>query len=270
MIDAKLVKALRSEVGAGFADCKQALQEKDGDLVAAKEWLRARGVAIAGKKAQRTTQEGVISISSNEQQAVIVQVLAETDFVANNEIFRAFAKLVSDSLLQAGEAGCCDPTQVSVEGKSLDELRVEATHKIGENIQIGTCKFLCCKHQLYNYLHHNAKIGVIADIACGDEPNLGKQLCMHIASMKPKGISVDELDQEELDSQRQAFVAITSQSNKPEAVQEKIIAGKMNKFVAEHALLSQPYVWADDISVGKYLDQHKASITSFALLEIGK
>ena len=270
MIDAQLIKVLRRATGAGLADCRKALQEKEGDLETAKEWLHARGAAIAQKKSVRNTQEGAIGICHNDQKAAIVEVLAETDFVANNEVFRSFTQQVADAILQAGPEGCAAPAQVNLNGKTLEELRIDATLKVRENIQLGRCKFLHCQSQLFYYLHHNAKVGAIADISCADNPSIGKQLCMHIAAQKPKGLIAEDLNSDELSGQRQAFIDAVNQTNKPNEVKEKIIAGKMNKFISEHALLQQAYVWEDNVTVSEYLDQHKASIASFAWLAIGE
>lgn len=266
-VAASMVKELRQLTGAGMSDCKKALVETDGDVEAARDWLRARGAALAERKAGRETTEGLIAVAGTDNKGVLVEILAETDFVTSNQVFRSFADNVAQAVL-AHDSAVGELEQMNFAGKSVEELRAEAMLQIGENIQLGRFHFLEAKGELAHYVHHDGKIGVIADFEGLDEAQQ-RQVCMHIAAMKPKALNSDSFSADELEHHRKYFAEAAAQSGKPAAVQAKIVEGKVGKLIAESTLLLQDYVWEDKLTVRAFLEQNKASLTSYQLLYIG-
>lgn len=250
-----------------MSSCKDALEESSGDLEIARDWLRARGAVIAEEKAGRKTTEGLIVVIKDGKNAAIVEILAETDFVANNRTFRDFAQQVADAALAAGKDVAWDSCKIG--NQTVEELRAEVTLKIGENIQLGRSHYMSAAAHLATYVHHDGKIGVLADIQGDLSAEQRKQICMHIASMKPECLSKENFDPVKLERQRKAFAEVAATSDKPRNVQEKIAEGKLAKFIAGKALLQQDYAWEDNICVGKFLEKNNAKIHSFILLLLG-
>ena len=267
-VTASMVKELRSLTGAGMSDCKKALVENEGDIESAVGWLRARGAALAERKADREASEGKIVVATNENTAVLVEIRAETDFVANNQLFIEFANKVAQAAL-AENNETVELANLQTSEGSVEELRTQATLQIGENIQLGRCSLFSANHTLASYVHHDGKIGVVADVE-GLNEEQSKQICMHIASMKPLGLDRNSLNQEELEKQREFFAAEVASSGKPEEIQKKMVEGKLSKYVAEQALLEQEYVWEDKLSVGKFLENNNANLHAYNLLFLGQ
>ena len=268
-VTAAQIKKLRQATGASLLDCKKALIESTGDEQAARDWLRARGAAIASKKAGRTTSEGIIAFASSGQQGVLVEVLAETDFVASNDQFKAFASQVALAALQAGKTDANLATLPDPAGAgTIEDLRLDATLKIGENIQLGQHHFLACQHKLSHYIHHNGKIGVVADIATAEGSTVGKDICMHIAALQPSVIAPENYDAAELSRLRTAWHAELATSSKPAEIHEKIVTGKVNKFLAECSLLKQQFIKDDSLTVADYLHRNNAQVLAYELLVI--
>lgn len=266
-VTASQVKELRQLTGAGMADCKKALVENAGELEAARNWLRARGAALAERKADRETKEGLIVIANDASKGVIVELLAETDFVTSNETFKTFANNVAAALLASAEP-TADLATLTHNGQSVEDMRTEATLQIGEKIVLGRSQVVTATGQLASYVHHDGKIGVLADFT-GLDDTQRRQICMHIASMKPECLAEADFDQDEIATQRASLLEAAQDSGKPPEVQQKIVDGKIKKLIAERTLLLQDYVWEDKLTVGAFLQQHSAQLHSFALLYLG-
>lgn len=273
-VTAAAIKQLREQTGAGFALCKQALSECGGDDAKAKEWLNVKGASAAAKKAGRETTEGAIAAAAGPERIALAEVLTETDFVAGNEAFRALADAVAAAVLAgAKDAGEVDTETVAglqAEGGTVEELRAAAMLKIGENIQLGRAVVLAKAEPtatLHSYIHHNGKIGVVACVAGGDD-EVGKNICLQIASMRPQAIAAEDFDAAALERVKQLFIDELADSKKPDEIKEKIAAGKLKKYLSEQVLLQQEYIKGDG-SVAAYLDGHKARVLAFRALHIG-
>lgn len=270
-ITASMVKELREVTGAGMMDCKKALSETDGDMDAAIEFLRKKGMAGADKKAGRVAAEGTIAIAiaDDKKRAAIVEVNCETDFVAKGDDFKGFADEVA-AIVLASEV--VDPEAVLNEkmssGKTVDETRRELIAKIGENMTIRRIEMIETSGEIGKY-QHGEKIGVAVAMEGGNEA-LIKDVAMHVAAAKPSAVSEDELDAEMVEKERNFQIDQAKDSGKPMEIIEKMIEGRMKKFLKEMTLLGQPFVKDPDQSVEKLLTANNAKVTSFVRLEVGE
>jgi len=273
-ITAALVKELRERTGSGMMECKRALQESNGDIEVAIEEMRKAGLAKAGKKGDRTAAEGriIIRLSEDGQRAVIVEVNCETDFVTKGDDFQNFATQVADRALAAGVTGLDELMALPLEeggDKSIDTARQELIAKIGENINIRRLTAIACEGGIIgNYLHGD-RIGVIVELNGGDQA-LAKDLAMHVAASNPQAVSEDQVPNETLEKEKEVFMAQAQESGKPAEIIEKMIGGRMRKFLAEITLVGQPFVKDPDTTVGKLLDGASATVISFTRYEVGE
>ena len=263
------VKDLRKETGAGFADCKKALDSTDGDMQQAREWLKTRGSAVAGKKAGRETGEGRIAFASSGKRGCLVEVLTETDFVANNEQLAAFAKTVAEALA-AADGDVDDIGGIEADGATLEDARKEVIAKTGENVQFGRHRTVTATSGLHHYIHHNHRIGVIADVDQGTDDGLGADICMHVAAFHPSVMSPDDFPGDEIDGLRESFAKEVAEGGKDPAIQEKIVEGKLRKHTSERSLLKQPFIKDDKVPVEKHLKSCGAKVISFTSLVLGQ
>lgn len=270
-ITASMVKELREMTGAGMMDCKKALGETDGDMDAAVEFLRKKGMAGADKKAGRVAAEGVIAIaiSDDKKKAAVVEVNCETDFVAKGDEFKGFADEVASIVLATG---IVDPEAVLNEkmasGSSIDEVRRGLVAKIGENMVIRRIELVESTGEIGKY-QHGEKIGVVVSMEGGNE-TLIKDIAMHIAAANPAAISEAELDAEMVEKERNFQIDQAKDSGKPMEIIEKMIEGRMKKFLKEMTLLGQPFVKDPDQTVEKLLGSNSATVTSFIRFEVGE
>ena len=275
-ITAAAVKKLREETGAGFAQCKQALSECEGDFAKAKDWLSVKGASAAQKKAGRATTEGVVAVAEGQGRLALAEVLSETDFVAGNEVFQDFAAQVAAAVLAGAADGALEGAAVgalAADGGTVEQLREQAMLKIGENIQLGRAATIAQDGpdaSLHWYVHHNRKIGVVARIACpaAKAAEVGKNVCMQIAAMAPQVVAEGDFDEAQLDRIKKLFADELAGSGKPPEIQEKIAAGKLRKYLADQVLLKQEYIMGDS-SVEDYLAGHGAQALAFQALRIG-
>lgn len=259
------VKELRERTGAGFARCKEALEQSGGDLDAAAEWLQARGAQLAERKSGRETNEGRVSFAAAGNRGALVEVLTETDFVANNDSLREFADFAARAA--AGmEDGGAPLSEASADGRTVEEARLDVLSKTGENIRLGRHETLTASGALHHYIHHNGKIGVMADVTGSDDPQLGKDICMQIASMRPEVVAPEDYDAGRLDSVKESFEREVAEGGKDPAVRERIVAGKLGKFVAGKALLKQDFIKDDRTKVEKHLRDNGAEVGGFAAI----
>ncbi|XUY28027.1 translation elongation factor Ts [Agrobacterium sp. rho-8.1] len=260
-ITAAMVKELREKSGAGMMDCKKALTETAGDMEAAIDWLRAKGISKADKKSGRTAAEGLIGIASAGHKAVVVEVNSETDFVARNDAFQdivrgtASVALTTDGTVESIAAAIYPAT-----GKSVSDTIKDAIATIGENMALRRSALLEVKHGVVATYVHNAagdgigKLGVLVALQSeGDKAvltSIGRQIAMHIAATNPLAIRSEEVDAAVAERERNVFIEQARESGKPEAIIEKMVDGRMRKFFEEVALLSQAFVINPDITVG--------------------
>ena len=272
-ITAVMVKELRERTGSGMMECKKALGETGGDLDAAVELMRKAGLAKADKKSGRTAAEGRISIKLSEdgKRAAIVEVNSETDFVAKGDDFVEFANNVAQAALDAG-VGSLDEllgAKISSTGATVEETRRELIAKIGENINVRRFEGFASENgQVASYLH-GTRIGVLVELI-GGNPELGKDIAMHIAASKP--ISVDEtgVSTEILAKEREIARAQAEAEGKPANIVEKMVEGKVKKFLGEVTLVGQPFVKDPDQNVGKLLKDNNARVARFVRFEVGE
>ena len=257
-ISAGLVKELRELTGLGMMECKKALEEAGGDIKKAEEILRIKSGAKASKAASRVAAEGIIGafVSPDQKTGALVEVNCETDFVARNEDFVAFAKSLAETVATR------DP------GPAEEDKRQKLVQKIGENITIRRFKRLQAKGKLAPYVHAGAKIGVLVDIEGGDE--VGKDVAMHIAFAKPRHLSKAEVPQDLIASERKIQEARAKESGKPAEIVAKMVEGSLNKFVNEISLMGQPFIKDDKQTIEKMLAARKAKVNGYAFLVVGE
>ena len=265
MITAEQVKALREKTGAGMMDCKRALTAANGDMEAAIEQLRKSGIAKAEKKAARTTSEGKVACTVKGGTAAMIEILCETDFAAKSDRFLAF---VADTL--AKTAGLSGNGDVSAEINALvaDEL-VSKIAVIGENMQIRRALRWESAGHLCSYLHGEGRIGVMVDVEGADSEELLKDICMHIAAFRPEYITPDEIPAEKIAKEREIALASDPKlAGKPAQMIDKILDGKLNKWMGEVALVRQPWIRDDKTCLAKLYPNLK--ILRFARWEVGE
>ncbi|MGQ9659857.1 MAG: translation elongation factor Ts [Thermochromatium sp.] len=271
-ISAALVKELRERTGAGMMECKAALVEANGDIEAAIEAMRKSGQAKAAKKSGRTAAEGVIliRIADDSHTGVMVEINCETDFVAKDSNFLEFAEAVTDAALSSGVADAESLAgQTLADGNTVDAAREALIAKIGENIQVRRLvRFDGVEGALYSY-RHGVRIGVMVELVGGDE-TLGRDIAMHIAASNPMCVSAEQVPAATLDKEREIFKAQALASGKPPAIVEKMVEGRVRKFLEEVTLLGQPFVKNPDQTVAQLLKQAGAEVRRFARLEVGE
>jgi len=257
-ISAGLVKELRELTGLGMMECKKALTEAGGDLKKAEELLRIKSGAKASKAASRVAAEGMIGafVAGDAKLGALVELNCETDFVARNEDFIAFAKSLAEI------AATRDP------GAAEEDRRQKLVQKIGENITIRRFKRLPAKGKLARYVHAGSKIGVLVDYEGPEEA--GKDVAMHIAFAKPRYLSKPEVPQEAVQEERKIQEARARESGKPAEIAAKMVEGSLNKFLGEITLLGQPFIKDDKQTIEKMLAAKKAKVHAFAFLVVGE
>lgn len=272
-ITASLVKELRERTGAGMMECKKALTETDGDIEAAIENMRKSGQAKAAKKAGRTAADGVVVIGKNDagSTAVMVEVNCETDFVAKDDNFKSFADAVAERVLNSDVADVDALMALPLhegEDTTIEEARQGLVSKIGENMTVRRFTRTQGQGDLSSY-SHGVRIGVVVDITGGDE-ELGRDIAMHIAASNPVCVSEENVPAEMLAKEREITEAQAKESGKPDNIIEKMVEGRMRKYLAEITLLGQAFVKDPDTTVGKLLQSKGATIHSFTRFEVGE
>jgi elongation factor Ts len=268
-ITASMVKELRERTGAGMMECKKALVEADGDAEQAAEILRKSGQAKADKKSGRIAADGRIVVAVDGTQAAVVEVNSETDFVARDENFVAFSDAVAAAALAKGvtDVEVMANLQLS-DGRSVEEARTDLIAKVGENIGVRRIAIVSTDDVLASYTH-GSRIGVAVAMRGGDEA-LARDLAMHIAASNPMCIDESGVPAETLDSERRILTEQAKSSGKPAEIVDKMVEGRLGKFLKEVTLLGQPFVKDPDTSVGKLLDKAGATVTGFVRFEVGE
>jgi elongation factor Ts len=267
-ISASLVKELRERTGLGMMECKKALVETDGDIEQAADNLRKSGAVKAEKKAGRTAAEGAVIIASEGNAALLLEVNSETDFVAKDDNFLNFANKVAAAALAAKETDAEKIKALDVDGATVEEARAALVQKIGENIQVRRAALVETSGSIGSYIH-GSKIGVVVDMSAGDD-ELCKDVAMHIAAVNPMCVNPDDVPAEVLDKEKEIIKSQPDMEGKPDDIVEKMMGGRIKKFLKEVSLVEQPFVKNPDQSVGQLAKAAGAEILSFTRFEVGE
>jgi elongation factor Ts len=269
-VTAAQVKELRDRTGAGMMECKKALVETGGDMEIAIDQLRKSGLAQADKKASRVAAEGKIALatSADGKKAVMVEVNCETDFVAKDGNFNAFADAVANNALQHGPADVAALMLTPLGAATIEAARQALVAKIGENIQVRRFESRSTSGVLGSYIH-SGKIGVLVELTGGSE-ELAKDLAMHVAALNPKFVAEQDVPAEFIAKEKEILIAQAADSNKPADIIEKMVSGRLRKQLAEITLHGQPFVKDGDITVAKLLEQNGAKVVGFCRLAVGE
>jgi elongation factor Ts len=269
-ITAAMVKELREKSGAGMMDAKKALTENNGNMDESMDWLRTKGLAKAAKKSGRTAAEGLVAVAVSDGVGVVVEVNSETDFVGKNADFQSMVSKIATAGLSVEAVD--ELANTNVGGKPVSELITDAIATIGENMSLRRMAKISGE-TVVSYVHNSVadgmgKIGVLVGLS-GNNEAFGKQVAMHIAAANPTALNEASLDPVEIEKEKQVQMDIARESGKPEAVIEKMIVGRMKKFVAESTLMGQAFVVNPDLTVEAAAREEGLEVLSFVRLEVG-
>ena len=267
-ITAAMVKGLREKTDAPMMECKKALSEAAGDMDKAEELLRVKLGNKASNAASRVTAEGIVGIVVEGKVGALVEINCETDFVAKNDDFLQFTKNVATTIVHQNPASIDALLGMPLEGKSVEETRAALVGKIGENLSIRRFVRYETEAKLASYIH-GTRIGVLVEYDASDD-QVGKDLAMHIAASKPLTVSKDEVPAEKIETERKVFTAQAAESGKPADIVAKMVEGRVAKYLAEVALLGQPFVKNPDETIEKMLKAKEARVLRFALYVVGE
>ncbi len=262
LADMVKIKEVRSRTGVGFGDCKKALEDAGDDIDKAIEIIRTQSAVKAAKKADRTAAEGLLAmhVSENGDSGAMVEVNSETDFAARNERFIDFANEAVKWVVKHGDS----------EMEGLEESREQLVQIIGENVSVRRAvRFVSQGGEVGSYLHSNDKLGALVEIRGGDAV-LGKEIAMHVTAMNPMVLAADQMPEQVLRTERGIYEAQALESGKPESIVQKMVDGRVQKFLAESSLLDQPFVRDPDTKVGDLLEQAGAQCLRFIRFEVGE
>lgn len=275
-ITAALVKQLRDRTGAGMLDCKKALTETDGDIEKAVEWLREKGVAKAAKKADRIAAEGLTKVAINGNTAVLVELNSETDFVAKNEQFRDLIDVVTALIAVEHPEDLEAALALRQNDRSVNDMIIDATATIGERITLRRFSYVekTDTEVFGQYIHMNGKISAVSVLSDGADEALAKDMAMQVASMNPQYVSREEMPHELVEKERATQLEIVKNdpalASKPEKVLHGIVEGRLTKSLQDMCLVDQVFFKEPDVTVGKYLNQHGASVIRFGRYAVGE
>ena len=269
-ITAKMVMSLRAKTDAPMMDCKKALSEAEGDATRAEEILRVRFGNKASKASTRVAAEGIVAcfIEDNKKTGVLVEVNSETDFCAKNDEFLAFVQAITKAAVENDVSDADQLSNLSINDKTIEEIRTQLIGKIGENITIRRVEKIIAKDNLFSY-NHGGKVGVIVDIQSTDE-NLGKDIAMHIAATKPKALDQSGVSQDLIEAERRVAIEKAKEAGKPDEMLEKIATGTVNKFLKEITLLNQVFVKDDKQTIEQLLKNNNSVINGFKYFIVGE
>ena len=270
-VTAAMVKELRESTGAGMMDAKKALTETNGDMEAAVDWLRTKGLAKAAKKSGRVAAEGLVAVAVKDGKGIAVEVNSETDFVAKNVDFQNMVRSIAEAALDVDSVEALNDAPVG--GKPVSEVLTDAIARIGENMSLRRMVSVS-GDQVVSYVHNAAaegmgKIGVLVALK-GDNTEIGRQIAMHIAATNPASLSQDDLDPALIEREKSVLTEQARESGKPDAVIEKMIVGRMAKFFEEVTLLGQKFVINPDLTVAEAARQAGVEVVGYARVEVGE
>ena len=270
-ITASMVKELRETTGAGMMDAKKALTETNGDFEAAIDWLRTKGLAKAAKKSSRVAAEGLVAVAISDGKGVAVEVNSETDFVAKNSDFQEMVKAIANAALDVSNTD--QLAEASINGKKVSDTLTDNIAKIGENMTLRRMEAIEAE-RVVAYVHNSAaqdmgQIGVLVAIN-GENTEFARQVAMHVAAANPQALSSAELDQSVVEREKNILTEQAKESGKPELVIEKMIQGRMKKFLAEVTLLGQDFVINPDLTVEAAAREAGVEIVSYVRMAVGE
>jgi elongation factor Ts len=272
-ITAALVKELREKTGVGMMECKTALNESGGEMEKAILWLRERGMSRAAKKAGRATAEGLVHYRANAQQAVLVEINCETDFVAKNEDFIAFCNETAEVALASKVENIEEANNLKLKsGQTVAETLTALIAKIGENLSLRRFRRIDCTPNgiIEGYLHMGGKIGVLVAIEGCKDQDFAKDIAMHIAASAPRYLKSEDVPSEEIEIEKELARKKILEEGKPANMVDKILQGQINKFYKEVCLLEQAFVKDPKLSIAQLLTQKSATLTAFARFQLGE
>lgn len=272
-ISAQLVKELREKTGAGMMDCKKALTETNGDMEQAIDWLREKGIAKAAKKADRIAAEGTTSVLVEGNKAVVFEVNSETDFVAKNDNFKELVATLGQHLLATAPANVEEALASKLaSGQSVEEYINEAIATIGEKLTLRRFEVVekTDADAFGAYLHMGGRIGVLSVLEGTTDEAVAKDVSMHVAAVRPTYVSRDQVDSSELDREREVLRQQALNEGKPEAIVEKMVVGRINKFYEEICLNEQAFVKNPDVKVEQFVKSAGGTVKSFVRYEVGE
>jgi elongation factor Ts len=271
MITAQLVKELRDKTGAGMLDCKRALEATEGDVAAAVDYLREKGIAKAAKKADRIAAEGLCNVVVSKNEAIVFELNSETDFVSKNDQFLNLLDQVGKALINSQVTNTEEALALETNGKSIEVLLKEATATIGENITLRRVSRIV-KNDAQGfgaYKHMGGRIVSLVVLDQNDEET-AKDISMHVAAQKPQYLDRNQVDAETLEHERHVLTQQALAEGKPANIVEKMIEGRLNKFLKEITLVDQPFVKDPDQTVSQYVSSKQNKVVSFVRLEVGE
>ena len=269
MITASMVKELRELTGAGMLDCKKALEETNGNIDKASEWLREKGISKAAKKADRIAAEGLVNILINGNKAVILEVNSETDFVAKNAEFKDLINTIANLLVNSSVKTVDEAKKLETSDGTLEDTITNKIAKIGEKLSFRRFELVekSDNETFGSYIHMNGKIGVLV-VLDGSNEEVAKDVAMHAAAMRPKYLSIDSVPTNDVEHEREIQKQIAINEGKPADIAEKMVEGRIKKFYKEVCLTEQPFVKNDDLSVSEYVKQNCGTIKSMVRYEV--
>lgn len=271
MITAQLVKELRDKTGAGMLDCKKALEATEGDVAAAVDYLREKGIAKAAKKADRIAAEGLCNVVISRNEAIVFELNSETDFVSKNDQFLNLLDQVGEALINSKVTNTEEALALATNGKTIEVLLKEATATIGENITLRRVSRVVKNDTqgFGSYKHMGGRIVALVVLDQKDD-DTAKDISMHVAAQKPQYLDRNQVDAETLEHERHVLTQQALAEGKPANIVEKMIVGRLNKFLKEITLVDQPFVKDPDQTVSQYVSSKQNKVVSFLRLEVGE
>lgn len=271
MISASLVKELRELTGAGMMDCKKALSETNGDITAATEWLREKGIAKANKKGSRIAAEGLANIYVKDNKAVILEVNSETDFVSKNEEFTSMIDTIGNAILNSDAKTLEEALNIPLEEGTINDLIIAKTAKIGEKLSLRRVAVVekTDEDNFGAYLHLGGRIAVLSVIKGGNE-EIAKDVSMQAAAMKPQYVFKEDVPAEVVEKEKEILKTQAMEEGKPAEIAEKMVNGRINKFYKEICLEEQDFVKDSDMTVGAFVKSKNGSIINMVRFEVGE
>ncbi|GBS14876.1 translation elongation factor Ts [Staphylococcus aureus] len=272
-ISAKLVKELREKTGAGMMDCKKALTETDGDIDKAIDYLREKGIAKAAKKVDRIAAEGLVHVETKGNDAVIVEINSETDFVARNEGFQELVKEIANQVLDTKAETVEALMETTLpNGKSVDERIKEAISTIGEKLSVRrfAIRTKTDNDAFGAYLHMGGRIGVLTVVEGSTDEEAARDVAMHIAAINPKYVSSEQVSEEEINHEREVLKQQALNEGKPENIVEKMVEGRLRKYLQEICAVDQDFVKNPDVTVEAFLKTKGGKLVDFVRYEVGE
>jgi len=271
MVDAKLVKELREQTGAGMMDCKKALTETNGDLEAAIDYLREKGIAKANKKGARVAAEGLAGIYTKGNKAVIIEVNSETDFVSQNEEFKGLLDAIGNTILNSDAKTLEEAKELKYEDGTIADLIVSKTARIGEKLDFRRLEVIekTDDENFGTYLHQGGRIAVVA-VVRGANEEVAKDVAMQSAAMQPKYVFKEDVPEEEIEREREVLKEQAINEGKPADIAEKMVEGRINKFFKEICLANQAFIKDGDIDVAKYVTNNGGELISATRFKVGE